>query len=234
MKISTAMICIFGLALLAGCGASSEITQSRSDAAQERIPLPGRIIVYDIGATPGDVPPTAAITGHYSDRRTPQTEQEIQLGRRLGAQVADGLVRKILDMGLPAQRAGNGPPPQLGDILITGQFITIDEGRRGKRVLIVFGRGGGELSTHVAGYLITPSGQRLLGTREVTTAGGKSPGLALPGIVAVATSNPAGLIINSALKVKKAGAETIEGAAKRTTDEIANELRIIFKRQGWI
>lgn len=105
------MISIFGLALLAGC-ASSEITNRRSDAAQERIPRPGRIIVYDIGASPGDVPPSAAITGHYNYRPTPQTEQEIQQGRKLGAQVSFGLVEEILKMGMPAQRAGNGPPPQ--------------------------------------------------------------------------------------------------------------------------
>ena len=53
------------------------------------------------------------------------------LGRELGSLVANSLVREILDMGMPAQRAGNGPPPQIGDILISGQFVSIDEGSRG-------------------------------------------------------------------------------------------------------
>jgi len=59
----------------------------------------------------------------------------------------------------------------------------------------------------------------------------------LPGIVTVATSNPAGLIISSALTVKgekKEGSETLEGAARRTADEMAKELKTIFRRQGWI
>ena len=229
------MTCIFGLAVLAGCGASSETTQRQSYTAQDRIPQPGRIIVYDINATPADIPTSAAITGHYSYRPAPQTAQEIQLGRQLGAQVAHGVVQKILDIGIPAERAGHGPPPQLGDVLIAGQFISIDEGSRGKRVLIGFGKGGGELKTHIEGYLITPEGHRLLGTRQIATAGGKTPGLLVPGIVAVATANPVGLIASTVLNIKgETGSETIEGAAKRTTDEIANELRIVFERQGWI
>lgn len=228
------LICVFGLAVLAGC-ASSKTTQRQSYADQERLPRPGRVIVYDIAGTPADISATAAITGHYSYRTKPQTEQEIALGRQLGAQVSNGVVRKLLDMGMPAQRAGLGPPPQLGDVLITGQFIMIDEGERGKRVVIGFGEGGGSLRTHIEGYLVTRRGHRLLGTRQIATSGKKSPGLIVPGIVTLATANPAGLIISSvATAVQETGSETLQGAAKRTSDEIAKELRKIFKNKGWI
>ncbi len=224
------------LALTAGC-ASSEITQRQSFAAQERLPRPGRIIVYDIRATAADIPATAAITGHYSHPQTPQTAQEIKVGRELGAQVAHGLVRKILDMGMPAERAGVGPLPQPGDVLITGQFITIKEGDRASRVIIGFGAGSTELKTHIEGYLVTERGHRLLGTREVSTAGGKKPGLLVPGIVTAATGNPVGLIASSVLGIRGeriTGSATIEGAAKRTADEIAKELKKVFRSQGWI
>jgi len=59
----------------------------------------------------------------------------------------------------------------------------------------------------------------------------------VPGIVAVATGNPVGLIVRSVIAVKdekKKGSETLEGAAKRTADELAKELKAIFRRQGWI
>ena len=237
MKIfSRTMICMLALAALAGC-ASSEITQRQSYSAQEWLPRPGRIIVYDIQGTAADISATAAITGYYSRRQSPQTAQEVQVGRQLGAQVADTLVREILNMGMPAQRAGHGPLPQLGDVLITGQFISIDEGDRTKRVIIGFGKGSGELKTHIEGYLVTERGHRLLGTRQVGAAGGKKPGLLVPGIVTAATANPAGLIVSSVMSIKgekKKGSETIEGAAKRTAKEIAKELKIIFRRQGWI
>ena len=237
MKCLDAVIAgILGLTVLVGC-ASSEITQRQSYAAQERIPRPGRIIVYDIRATASDVPATAAITGSYSQRQSPQTAQEIQVGRQLGDRVAAILVRNILDKGMPAQRAGHGPPPQLGDVVITGEFISIEEGDRAKRIFIGFGKGSSELRTHIAGYLVKFGGYRLLGSRKVATAGGKKPGLLVPGIVAVATSNPVGLIVRSVIAVKdekKKGSETLEGAAKRTADEVAKELKTIFRRQGWI
>ena len=224
------------MVVLAGF-ASSTITWRQSYAAQDRLPRPGRIIVYDIRATATDIPASAAITGHYSLPGTPQTTQEIAVGRQLGALVAHRLVRKILDMGMPAQRAGFGPAAQFGDVLITGQFITIREGDRAKRVIIGFGAGSGKLKAHIEGYLVTERGHRLLGTRQVGTAGGKKPGLLLPGIVTAATSNPMGLIASSVMGIRgerAKGSETLEGAAKRTTDEIAKELKKIFQRQGWI
>jgi len=52
-----------------------------------------------------------------------------------------------------------------------------------------------------------------------------------------ATGSPVGLLVNSVLTVKgekKEGSETLEGAARRTADEIAKELRVVFKNQGWI
>ena len=223
-------------ALTTGC-ASSEITNRQSYAAQDRLPRPGRIVVYDIRATAADVPAAAAITGHYSKRQKPQTAREINVGRQLGSLVAQRLVRKILDMGMPAQRAGVGPPPQLGDILITGQFVTIDEGKRVQRVIIGFGAGSSKLRTHVEGYLVTARGHRLLGTREVGTAGARKPGLLVPGIMTAVTGNPAGLIVSSVLGIrgeKITKSATLEGAAKRTSDEIAKELKKIFRRQGWI
>jgi hypothetical protein len=134
------MALLLTISVLGAC-ASSEITGRQAYSEQEKIARPGRVIVYDFAATPADIPPSARITGYYSVRQTPQTSKEIQLGRQLAAQVSKKLVREILDMGMPAQRAGNGPPPQIGDVLITGQFISIDEGSRTKRVIIGFGKG---------------------------------------------------------------------------------------------
>jgi hypothetical protein len=232
--ILSAMSLLFSVSVLAAC-ASSDITARQSYAAQEKIARPGRVIVYDFAATPADIPPSAGITGHYTVRQTPQTAKEIQLGRQLAAQVSNKLVREILDMGMPAQRAGKGPPPQIGDILITGQFISIDEGSRTKRVIIGFGKGGGELRTHAQGYLVTRSGHRLLGSREVTTAGGKKPGMLVPAIGSIAMASPVGLIVGGAINLhKESGPETIEAASKRTATALAEELRTAFRKRGWI
>ena len=220
--------------LLGGC-ATSEIQHRESYAAHERLPRPGRIIVYKIKATETEVPATSALTGHYGPSTTPLTPEEIAIGRQLGQQVADRLVRNILDLGMPAQQAGNGPPAQIGDLVLTGQFITIDEGDRTKRVTVGFGKGSAELTTHIEGYLVTDDGLRLLGRRQLGAEGGRKPGMVLPVGASILTRSPVGLIVGSAVNVdKEMDSETLEGAAQRTADEIAEELEHIFRAQGWI
>jgi len=219
---------------LAGC-ASTNVTQSQ-DNSGERIARPNRIIVHDFAATAADIPAWSAATSQHAEPSTPQTAEAIETGRKLGAEVANRLVIEIRDMGLQAVRASGQPAPNVGDIVIIGYFESIDEGSAAKRMAIGFGSGGAELKTQVEGYLQTDQGLRKLGSREIDSAGGKTPGVMVPLAVTIATANPIGLIAGSVLKVggEVTGNSTVEGSAKRTAKEIADELRVAFQRQGWI
>ena len=139
-------------------------------------------------------------------------------------------------MGLPAVHAAGQPAPRVGDIVIIGYFESIDEGSAAKRVAIGFGSGAAELTTQVEGYLMEAQGLRKLGSREIDSAGGKTPGVAVPLAVTLATANPIGLIVGGAMKVggEATGSSTIKGSAKRTAKKIADELRVSFEKQGWI
>jgi len=88
----------------------------------------------------------------------------------------------------------------------------------------------------VEGYLMTNKGLRRLGEGEISSAGSKAPGEALPLAMAVASGNPAGLIVSSAIEVEgeASGKSTVEGSAKRTAQEIAAKLKAAAQRQGWI
>ncbi len=159
------------LVVLVGC-ASSDVTTRRSYVGDEELARPERIIVYNFAATADDIPADAAIAGRYEQRATPQTGREIQLGRQLGAQVAVALVEEISKMGFAATRAADGPPPQPGDLVIKGEFFSIEEGSRTKRMLIGFGAGASELKTFVEGYQVTATGLRPLGSVEIEAGGG--------------------------------------------------------------
>jgi hypothetical protein len=197
---------------------------------------PDRIIVYDFAATPADVPAGSAIASGYSEPSTPQTAEQIEAGRKLGAEVAKDLVAEIQNMGLPAAQAAGQPPPRVGDLVIMGYFVSVQEGSAAERVLIGFGSGAANLKTVVEGYLMTAQGLRRLGGGELDSGGGKTPGVAVPLVVAAATANPIGLIVGGAAKVygEASGSATIEGAGKRTAEEIADKLRVAFEKQGWI
>jgi len=216
--------------------ASSDLTARRQYVGDEPLPKPARIIVYDFAATPGDIPADASISGNYKSYATPQTKEQIRLGRQLGDMVARELVKEILQLGMPAERAESGMPPGIGDLLIKGEFVSIDEGSRRKRMLIGFGAGAADLKTHVDGYQITAQGPRRLGTGEVKAGGGKMPGMLVPvagGAMAGAAGRSA--VVSGGMNIsQEKGSESLEGAAKRTAQEIAKILSRAFARYGWI
>jgi len=235
MKLfSRIVLCLLVIAAITGC-ASSTIT-SRQEYHGGKVARPDHIIVYDFAATPADVSADSAVAGQYSEHATPQTAEQIAAGRKVGAEIAQVLVEDIRGMGLPAEQASSQTAPQIGDLVIKGSLLSIDEGSAAKRVAIGFGSGASQLKVAVEGFLMTAHGLRKLGSGTADSSGSKSPGAALGVVGAVATANPAGLIISTGMKVygEKSGSSTIEGRAKDMAKEIADKLQVKFEEQGWI
>jgi hypothetical protein len=226
--------CLFAL-LAAGC-ASTKVTARQSNIGSEKLARPDRVIVHNFAATPADIPAWSSAAGKYAQPSTPPTAEEIEVGRELGSLVAKELVAEIKGMGMPAVQAAGQPAPRVGDIVIIGYFASVDTGSAAKRVVLGFGAGAPELKTVVEGYQMTERGLRKLGSGEVESGGGKSPGVLVPIAVTAATANPIGLVVGGAVKVggEVTGKTTIEGSAKRTAKEIAEQLRKRFEEQGWI
>ena len=231
--LSCAAAWLFALVVLAGC-ASTEITdRERYEGA--KLARPDRIIVHDFTADPAEVPSESAFAAEMAGAVAPTPEQ-LEVGRKLGAQVAKELVAELRGMGLPAVPAAGQPAPRPDDIVLRGYFVSVDEGRVGRRVLVGFGSGAAELTTTVEAYQMTAEGLRPLGRGEISSGGGKLPGMVLPAAVVAATHSPIGLIVGGTAKAtgEVTGSETIEGAAERTADEIAAQLRTAAEQQGWI
>ena len=91
---SLLLVSLLGLAVLVGC-ASSDVTARRQASGSQDVAKPQRIIVHNFAGTPADLPPDSAIAEHYARRSQPQTAKEIEIGRKLGAQVAAELVTEI-------------------------------------------------------------------------------------------------------------------------------------------
>src|SRR5512135_3124646 len=174
--------CLFVLVIVAGC-ASTQVS-NRQVLVNERIARPDRILVYDFIANPADMPLDSAL---QVEPGPPLTAEQLQAGHQLGAQIADELVAQIRDMGLPAVHGLSGTPPRVGDVVIRGYLVSIDEGSGVKRVVVGFGSGGSELKTAVEGYQMTARGLRKLGSGTVESGSGKTPGAVAPAAVAIAT-----------------------------------------------
>ena len=226
--------CLFALVMVAGC-ASTNVTD-RQILVNEKLPRPGHIWVYDFAATPADVPTDSPLAGQSSEHPTPQTAEQIATGRQVGAEIAKNLVEEIRGMGLPAERASSGTTPQINDIMIRGYLLSVDEGSAAKRVSIGFGSGASHLTVAAEGFQVTAQGLRKLGSGQIDSGGGKTPGGALGVAALIATGNPVGLIVGGGMKAygEYSGSAKIEGRAKQTAKEIADTIRPRFVQQGWI
>jgi hypothetical protein len=235
MKPFTRFAPLVALVFATGC-ASTSVTARPTELGREKIARPDRIIVHDFAASPADLPSWSAAASKYAGTGTTQTAEQLETGRKLGAEIAEQLVAEIQGMGMTAVRAGGQPPPRVGDIAIIGYFGSVQEGSTAERLVLGFGAGGASLKTAAEGYLMTEEGMRQLGSGEVDAGTSKGPGLIVPLVVTAATANPIGLIVSGAVKAEGevSGRDTIEGAAQRTAKQIADHLRGRFEEQGWI
>jgi hypothetical protein len=234
MKRIRAFAIVSAVIVAAGCATTTVSKRETYQGAQ--LPRPERIRVYNFAASRVDIPAWAAAAGRYAGQEPQQTAEQLAAGRKLGEEVAKQLVAEIREMGLPAEQAAPSTPLQVGDYALVGYFEAVDEGSAVERVALGFGAGGASMKTRVEGYQMTATGPRKLGGGEVDSGGGKGPGMAVPLAVTIATANPIGLLVSGAVKAEGeiSGRTTIEGSAKRTAEEIAEELETAFKRHGWI
>lgn len=223
------------VAVFASSCASTDTTQ-RQQYQGEPLPRPGRVIIHDFTANPADVPPQSSFAAQNAVASAAPTAEQLATTGRLGAEIARQVTTQLKDAGLPAVQAAGQPAPQVNDIVIRGYFVSEEEGSAAKRMLVGFGSGNAALTTAVEGFQMTPQGLRLLGSGQVESGGNKTPGMLLPLAVMAATANPIGLAVAGTVKVagEATGSSTIEGAAKRTADEISAQLIDAAKRQGWL
>src|SRR5262245_22525492 len=103
---------LVALFLVGGC-ASTKVSD-RQILVTEKVPRPDHILIYDFVATPADLPSYSSIPAADIDR-APQTSEQIDTGRRVGAAIATRLVEEVRRMGLPAERGSTQSVPQIND-----------------------------------------------------------------------------------------------------------------------
>ena len=231
LVLTTSLLVLF---LAFGC-ASTKISD-REAYSGGQLPRPAQVIVYDFVATPDGVAPDSAIAGQTAAPATPPTADQVELEKQLGTQIAEELAADIREMGLSAVRATSRTVPQVNDIMIRGYLLSVNQGSELKRVTLGFGSGSSDLKTLVEGYQMTASGPRKLGQGSIDAGGGKMPGGSLGLAALLVTHNPVGLAVQAGVQGygELSGSAKIQGRAKQTAKEVADQLKIRFKEQGWI
>jgi len=228
------LICLFAMMVAAGC-AKTTIT-NRQQLVAGKLPRPAHIWVSSFAASAADIPSESALTSQYTVGAANQTQEQLEMGQKLGAQIATELVNQINAMGMSAYFAKKGMIIPFNDIVIRGYLVSFDEGDAAKRVAIGFGSGASNLEAVAEGFQMTAQGLRKLGSGTSDASGSKGPGTAVGLVTFLATRNPAGLIISGGMKVygEASGKSKIEGRADQTAKEIAEILKKRFQEEGWI
>lgn len=230
------VMAVLVLLILNGC-AGSRVSET-GEIADSGLPKPRQVLVYDFAVTPGEVRENSAFFARMARNfeQADPTAEEIRIGREVADALATELTLKIQAMGLPALRADKNMPLKPGSVLVTGHFLTIDEGNSLKRAAIGFGVGESAIDARVA--VLAPSArgfEELIGF-DAHSDSGKLPGAAVmgPAGAAAGAGTAAVLAGNAALGAAKHYRSSSTVEAGQMADAIARELAKYFARQGWI
>ncbi len=230
-------VVVVGLAL-AGMAACARTSVENVNVRTGVLPRPQAIVVYDFVVSPGDVSLNSGIGSRllHMVRETPVSEEELKLGREVSRIVADHLVKEINKTGIAAFPASATVPIAVPSLAIEGQFLSVDEGNRLRRMVIGFGAGASELRTLVQVYETTPEGRRLVEDFYTTVKSSIKPGIApmVPVGAAVAAGAATSAVVSGSVGIATAGSQSVESDARHTAEEIAKMLKKFFVEQGWI
>jgi hypothetical protein len=215
-----------------GC-ASAGVTPVAGSADQSMLPRPGVVLVYDFAVGANDVM-VDSLGAEFMSEGEKLTEEE-QTARATANAFSVTLVEQLRKEGINAQRANDGDVPPLHAIVLKGQFVTIDEGSRFKRMVIGFGAGSSELRARVQAYQATERGLRRIAAAEAEATGSKMPGMAIPVAGGAAMGSAAtSAVISGGMNIAKETSGAMNPDAKRMAKEIAERAKAFYVRQGWL
>lgn len=220
--------------LLNGC-TSVEVTPDAG--AAEALPQPSRVLVYDFAVNLQEIqldPVGAEIAQKIEG--TARSAQEQKISHAVAAALSKHLVATIQGMGLPAERAFTPPSATGTEVLIRGQLVSIDQGNEAERMIIGLGAGRSDVQAHAQVYE-TIAGQRIaIESMTGTAKSALTPGAAetmgagaIAGHLLVSTAITAGAqIANEDLSAN------VNAEAGRLGDKLAESLKALFLKKGWI
>ena len=237
-RISATLATVVLFAAAIGCASTSA---SRPREYQGTVPRPAMILVYDFAVNAADVAENQAFF-HQAvvalENNETASERADDIGRDVARAMAQQLVARLRDLGLPAQRAVRNQRMPSHAIAITGEFLNVDEGNRLQRLVIGFGAGQALVRTRVRAVQPMRDGPWRTLTEFTTTAdSGYMPGAAVTmgaGAAAQGTVTAGAAAATAATSGIKAYRSQVEQMASRSADEAADQLAAYFARQGWI
>jgi len=201
-----------------------------------QLPRPQMIVVYDFTSVPGEVQLDSGIVSRLREsmQGTPLTEQQLELRRKVTGIMTSQLVQEIQKLGMPAQPAP-APPGVAGPIMsVEGQFLTIDEGNKTRRLVIGLGAGASHVRVAVQLFETVGADQKLVEDFYTNAQSSRKPGfgpMAPIGAASGAAAETAGASVGLGVVM---GPQDAENDTKRAAVAVTKQLAQFFAKQGWI
>jgi hypothetical protein len=229
---------------MAGC--AKTVVGSQYESAKWNLQKPSQVFVYDFAVTREQVHENAGLLqgtiNDFQDTTTYKHEGEIIGEVRTVA--ADELVKGIQDLGLPAQRVSSSTLLPKGALGITGQFLNVDEGNKGARLVVGLGKGQSRVDVRIQLY---EYGLDQSSAEPETTAtkllefethadSGSMPGAAVTGGAGAAAGAAVGAVVgvNAAIGAVKSYRSSMEAMTAKSAEQAVDFLSEYFFRHGWI
>ena len=166
---------------------------------------------------------------------TPEAEEELRIAQEVARIVTENLVKEIRKLGIPAVPASAASPVAGPTLSVEGQFLSIDQGNRTRRMIVGFGAGASEVRTLIQVYQVTNEGRRLVEDFYTTVKSSRKPGMGpMVGVGAAAGRAAASAAVSGGVGLATERSQTVESDASHTATEIAKVLAKFFAEQGWI
>lgn len=193
------------------------------------LPRPDRVVIQDF-ATEGEVVTETSRFRHHH-LLTRESDEDVapevlmqQLRDTFAKTIMDRLEKEDLTIErIPDVRTGRGP-----ELVISGEFLGVNQGNARKRIMIGLGRGASDIKAHVVLSLFENGRSTVLLESNISSQSGKEPGaLESTGGVGIA----AGTVVGS---IGDKRSSTVHADAVRMGKLVAEQAVSVMRAEKWL
>ena len=229
-RYSLALLGILIVGAIFGC---AETTVTPTVRPNGPLPKPDMIVVHNFAVTPSEVRLDKGMvaTALRDSQNADPNDEEIRIGHMVSERLAQSLVSELRKAGIAAARSSGMVHPSPTTAVLTGEFVTIDEGNQTTRVWIGFGLGGSQLCTRIQ----IAQGGRMVAEAQTATNSNLKPGMLASLGVGAATESGAVMVAGAGTSAaNEAFFATVQADADRTAREVAARIRQAYMNRGWL
>jgi hypothetical protein len=153
------------------------------------------------------------------------------VAQQVQASFSNTLLSQLQKTSVPTEMAtGRDTAVPAHTLIVQGEFTTVNEGNKSKRVIVGFGRGASDVQAHVTVLLTTETQPIVLAEFMLKSDSGKKPGAAATMGVGSAAAGAASAATGTA-GGKKA---TVKADASRMANAVAKQIEELMVSQKWI